>query len=61
MCARRMPLGRTYKYNSRNRLEKDCRYTQETIPPGRTYKYNSRNLLSMPLGRTYKYDSRNRF
>ena len=41
----RIPLGRTYKYNSTNRVLKGYWYVQETVPLGRTYIYNSGNCL----------------
>ena len=40
-----MSLGRTYKYNSRNRIPKGCCCVLETMLLGRTYMYNSANLL----------------
>ena len=40
-----MPLGRTYKYNSRNRLSNGYSYVKEKTPSGRTYMNNSRNHL----------------
>ena len=40
-----MPLGRTYKYNCKNRLPKGYCCWQETMPLGRNYTHSSANRL----------------
>ena len=40
-----MPPGRTYKYNSRNRLSNGYGYVKEKMPSDRNYMNNSRNHL----------------